>query len=116
MMLCLRNLWRTFIHEHVAHCWTVWSAHGAAYCRVCERAVTETPVPGYAIVGREDGQILPGNRGGIPTVAFFLSLPEAVSTLVRLSLDKRCVIRPATATVEGIVIRNWADIQPPETT
>lgn len=116
-MLCLRNLWRTLTHEHAAHCWTVWSAHGAAYCWVCERAVTATPVSGYAIVGREDGQIQPGNRGGVPTGAFFLSLPEAVSTLARLSLDDRCVIRPATATGAGITIGNWVGIhQPSEAT
>lgn len=78
---CLSNLWATITHEHNAHCWTVWSAHAAAYCWICDRAVTDDPVPGYAIVYRDTGAIAHGHRGGVPTVAFFLTLREANSAL-----------------------------------
>lgn len=63
----LRNLWAGLLHGHPAQCRTVWSAHGATYCWLCECTVTNDPVQGYALVGRGSGEIARGSRGGVPT-------------------------------------------------
>lgn len=53
----LRNLWAGLLHGHPAQCRTVWSAHGATYCWLCECSVTDDPVPGYVLVDRASGEI-----------------------------------------------------------
>lgn len=111
MMRCLRNIARVLLHEHPGSCWTVWSAHGATYCWVCEHSITDDPVPGYALIDRGSGQILQGRRGGVPTPAFFISLAEAEETRSRLGLD-RCEVQSASATPKGIQLLHGIDLSP----
>lgn len=101
MMRCLRNVARVLLHEHPGSCQTVWSAHGATFCWVCARSVTDDPVPGYALVNRGSGQVLQGHRRGVRTPAFFTSLAEAEETRSRLGLE-RCEVQSASATPKGI--------------
>lgn len=102
-MRCLRNIARALFHEHPGQCHTVWSAHGATYCWICERSVTDDPVPGYALVYRDSGEVVQGRRGGVPTGAFFTSLEEATATQIQVGID-RYELRSAMATTQGIQV------------
>ncbi len=101
MMRCLRNVVQVLTHKHPYACWTVWSSHGATYCWICERAITDAVVPGYVVVDRETGQILRGRRGDVPTPAFFIGLHEAVFCIPD---SQKYVVQPARATLNGIQV------------
>ena len=104
MIRFLHNVVRVLLHEHPGACHTVWSAHGATYCWICECSVTDHPVPGYVLVegsGSDSAPILQGRRGNVPTIAFFTPLAEAETTRCRIGLDQ-CEVRTAIADRDGV--------------